>query len=335
MTMPVRRPTPATIIGDLDDLQRALWQRLLAFNFDQAGPYPFSLRLANENRWPHEYALQIIEEYRKFLFLATICRAALLPADDVRQAWRLHLIYSVSYWQELCQKVLGQPLSHRCDNGTEHASKARARFEKTVNLYRVYFGEPPVAIWYETERLGGTFFERFKQSRKLGSQLQKLNRALPGFQPNIPPEHSTLWRALQKFEFDGIFASYPFALRLAEENKWNLDFALLVIEEYRKFIYLLRTTGHWVTPSVPVDECWHLHLQNTDSYWQKLCNLGNGRPIHHHPGNGSKSSASRFKAIKQRTLFDYREVFGEPPAIIWGKVDPTVDWAKILEGSGL
>jgi hypothetical protein len=165
-------------------------------------------------------------------------------------------------------------------------------------------------------------------------QLRKLNRTLPTFQANIPLEHRKLWRALEKFEFDGLFATYPFVLRLAEENKWTLDFATLVVQEYRKFVYLLRTTGHWVTPSLAVDECWHLHLQNTDSYWQQMCRLGNGRPLHHHPGNGGESSASRFKAIYQRTLFDYRKVFGEPPAIIWGKVDPNIDWAKALEGTG-
>jgi hypothetical protein len=335
MTMPIKRPPPATIICPLNDEQRALWQRLLAFNFDEPGPYPYSQRLAKENRWPYEYALQVIEEYRKFLFLATICKNALLPAEDIRQAWRLQLIYSVCYRKTLCDEVLNKELSHRCENGTERQGHAKARYEKTLTLYRVYFGEPPVAIWFETASPGGGFFQRVRQSRKLDQQLTNLRRELPTIQARIPREHRKLWEKLEKFEFDGLFATYPFVLRLAEENKWTLGFAMLVMQEYRKFIYLLRTTGHWVTPSLAVDECWHLHLQNTDSYWQQMCRLGNGRPLHHHPGNGSEGSAARFKAIYQRTLFDYREVFGEPPEIIWGKVNSNIDWAKALEGTGL
>jgi hypothetical protein len=334
MTFPVRRPPPATIICPLNDRERDLWQRLLAFNFDQSGPYPYSQRLAKENRWPYEYALQIIEEYRKFLFLATICESALLPAEDIRQAWRLHLIYSVSYRKDLCDDVLGKELSHQCENGAEHQKHATVRFEKTMALYRIYFGEPPVAIWYETSRRRCSFFERINQSRKLGMQLRNLNRTLPDIQANIPSEHRELWKKLANFQFDGPFATYPLVLRLAKENRWTLGYAVLVVQEYRKFIYLLRTTGHWVTPSLAVDECWHLHLQNTDSYWQQLCSLGNGRPLHHHPGNGGEDSTNRFKAIYQRTLFDYRKVFGEPPTVIWGGIDPSIDWAKALEGTG-
>ena len=103
---------------------------------------------------------------------------------------------------------------------------------------------------------------------------------------NIPPEHAELWRQLQEFVFDEPGAEYNFSKRLAKRNKWEHDFALRVIEEYRKFLFLLKAAGHMVTPSIVVDEAWHLHLIYTYSYWEVLCTQIFKVPMHHHPGNG-------------------------------------------------
>ena len=331
MTMTIIRPPQPTIICSLNAAQSALWQRLLAFDFDQEGPYPFSKRLAKEERWPYEYALHVIEEYRKFLFLATVSEQHLLPVDDVRRAWRLHLIYTVSYWKDLCENVLGKRIAHLCENGSEHKIRLQAKSRATMSMYRAYFGEPPEIIEAETNLRGGAFLERLSESLKLKARVKKIKKEMPNLEAKIPPEHQKLWLDLSAFKFDGAFVCYPFVVRLSEENGWTLEFATLVVEEYRKFIYLLRSTGRFVTPSLAVDECWHLHLQNTNSYWQELCTLGNGRPIHHHPGNGSKGDSTRFKAIYQRTLFEYQQVFGTPPESVWGKVALGIDWVKALE----
>ena len=59
-----------------------------------------------------------------------------------------------------------------------------------------------------------------------------------------------------------------------------------VIEEYRKFLYLLASAGHPVTPSDQVDQAWHLHLTYTRSYWEDLCEKTIGKPLHHGPTKG-------------------------------------------------
>ena len=146
----------------------------------------------------------------------------------------------------------------------------------------------------------------------------------------IPQEHQELWRQRSDFQFDEPDVPHPFSRRLAKRMNWKYPFTLQVIDEYRKFLYLLKTAGHMVTPSQSVDEVWHLHLNYTVSYWEHLCVGIFKEPMHHHPGNGSNADLEKFAAIYQRTLEDYTAVFGEPPANIWGRPNPLINWRKVL-----
>lgn len=148
--------------------------------------------------------------------------------------------------------------------------------------------------------------------------------------PRIPDQHAELWRKVKEYQFDKPGAPYPFSQKLKKRNKWNDHaFALRVIEEYRKFLYLTQTCPYMCTPSLIVDEAWHLHLQYTDMYWIKMCRDIFGRALHHHPGDGSDEDKEKFAAIYERTLDDYTKVFGTPPEDIWGKPNPSIDWRAI------
>lgn len=149
--------------------------------------------------------------------------------------------------------------------------------------------------------------------------------------PDIPPEHQEFWQQLQAFVLDEPGAPYNFSSRLAKRNRWTHEFALRVVEEYRKFLFLLKAAGHMVTPSTVVDEAWHLHLMYTYSYWEVLCMRIFKEPMHHYPGNGSAEDQEKFAVIYERTLEDYQRFFGEPPEDIWGKPNPAIDWRTILD----
>lgn len=136
--------------------------------------------------------------------------------------------------------------------------------------------------------------------------------------PEISPEHRELCRQVLQFDFDGGSRPGAFAARLAKENKWSGAYAQLVLDEYRKFVCLFFLTDLMVTPSLAVDQAWHLHLIYTESYWQRLCAIV-GRPLHHHPGDGSAEDDARFAAVYERTLVVYRKFFGEPPPSVWGR----------------
>ncbi len=127
-----------------------------------------------------------------------------------------------------------------------------------------------------------------------------------------------LWKKVQAFHFDEGEPHLSFKDRLRRENQWNETYTKRVIEEYRRFLFLLLESGINCTPSGQVDKVWHLHLIYTRSYWEKFCREIAGRSVHHVPTTGGVDESSKFARQYERTLQKYTEFFGErPPQDIW------------------
>lgn len=93
--------------------QAELYQRIQAFYLDEEDArLTFSKRLARDNGWTIEYSQRVIDEYKKFVFLAVVAGHPVTPSDQVDQVWHLHLTYTQSYWGEFCPNVLQTPLHH-------------------------------------------------------------------------------------------------------------------------------------------------------------------------------------------------------------------------------
>ncbi len=123
---------------------------------------------------------------------------------------------------------------------------------------------------------------------------------------------------LAAFSIDEGAPTLTFTARLARENRWSLPRAGRVVEEYLRFIYLASVSSETVTPSVAVDQAWHLHLCYTRSYWHRLCRDLLGRELHHGPTRGGSAENLRYRECYERTLRLYMEEFGAaPPADIW------------------
>ena len=134
----------------LDDRQRELLARIEAIELDHAGAsLPFSARLARDNGWSPDFANRVVAEYRRFVFLAAVAGHPVTPSDEVDQAWHLHLVYTRSYWDELCGEVLGFPLHHGPTvGGPAEGRKFDDWYTRTLDSYRRLFGvEPPADIW--------------------------------------------------------------------------------------------------------------------------------------------------------------------------------------------
>ena len=111
------------------------------------------------------------------------------------------------------------------------------------------------------------------------------------------------------FEIDTPGAQLPFTSRLAREQGWSHVHAGRVVMEYKRFLVLAMTAGHPVTPSVQVDQVWHLHMIYTESYWHGLCRDVLGRDLHHGPTKGGVEEGAKFTDWYERTLASYRRVF--------------------------
>ena len=127
-----------------------LWNRLKYFEVgDPSADFNYIDRLARENNWTVEFSVRVFEEYKKFIFLICISNHPLTPSDQVDQAWHLHLLYTESYWDEMCKDLLGVNIHHGpTKGGNEEKVKYNNWYEKTKELYyQVFDQKPPADIW--------------------------------------------------------------------------------------------------------------------------------------------------------------------------------------------
>lgn len=136
--------------------------------------------------------------------------------------------------------------------------------------------------------------------------------------PSPSYEDDPLWQKIRDFVLDDPDSAFPFTRRLARENRWTLGFAIRVVREYRRFLFLSKRAGHVVSPSDEVDQAWHLHLIYTRSYWDELCRDVLESPLHHGPTRGGQDESMKFHELYERTKASYERIFGQtPPPDIW------------------
>lgn len=158
-----------------------LWENIKNVDFQTIDTaFPFVERLAQENDWTPAYAKAAIEEYKRFIYLATLSQQELLPSDEINQVWLLHLTYTRHYWVDF-RKILGVPLHHNpLDVANSDVSVLAERYAYTKQMYRDEFRkEPHRQIWpSESERFDNKRnFVRVDKSRNL--VLDKPTMELP------------------------------------------------------------------------------------------------------------------------------------------------------------
>jgi uncharacterized protein (TIGR04222 family) len=127
-----------------------LYQCIKDFQLDDRhAKFPFSQKLAKENRWSAEYTQRAIEEYKKFAFLAVVAGHTVTPSEQVDRVWHLHLLYTRSYWDDFCRNVLQIPLHHNPSlGGCKERAKFYHQYDRTLASYEFFFGQsPPTDIW--------------------------------------------------------------------------------------------------------------------------------------------------------------------------------------------
>lgn len=127
----------------------ALWQRIAAHPLDAPmGTAPYSVKLAQAEGWDKAYTMQVIEEYRRFVYLAQISPEQATPSAHVDRAWHMHLTFTRDYWEIFCPKVLGKALHHEPCMGEEDMPRYRRQYAATLALYQREFGGPPnPGVW--------------------------------------------------------------------------------------------------------------------------------------------------------------------------------------------
>ncbi|MEM0576876.1 glycine-rich domain-containing protein [Flavobacterium polysaccharolyticum] len=153
----------------MNDEQLKLWNEIKNFELDEPeASLSFTDRLARENGWTIEYSIRVIIEYKKFIFLLTIANHPVTPSDQVDQVWHLHLLYTQSYWEDFCEKIIKRKIHHGpTKGGATEKAKYTNWYEKTKELYLVTFKiQAPMDIWPTSEiRFSEIEFERVNVKR--------------------------------------------------------------------------------------------------------------------------------------------------------------------------
>lgn len=132
----------------------SLWSRLSRYSIGpDAAALPFATRLARENGWTLAHAERLIDEYRRFCFLAVTAGHEVTPSDAVDQVWHLHLTYTRDYWDRFCPDVLGRALHHGpTQGGPNELHRFFDQYALTLKAYEAAFGPAPADLWPSAKR---------------------------------------------------------------------------------------------------------------------------------------------------------------------------------------
>lgn len=103
----------------------------------------FIERVMKENMWSRSYTLEVIEEYKKFIYLGTYKNVA--PSFPIDQVWHTHMLFSEDY-QKMCIQI-GFFFHHR-PNRKNGEKSDKDDYQETKERYHKTFGyKPPKHIW--------------------------------------------------------------------------------------------------------------------------------------------------------------------------------------------
>lgn len=123
----------------------------------------FWQKLAKENRWSLRFSKNAFTEYKKFIYLAKKYGCRVVPSQIVDNVWHLHMTFTKSYWNDLCQDILEMEFHHiPSSQGRDAELLDIACYEKTKALYEKEFGyTPPLLYWPHVQKKAVNKFHIF------------------------------------------------------------------------------------------------------------------------------------------------------------------------------
>ena len=105
--------------------------------------------------WSFSYALEVCDEYRKFLVLCLKNpNTAIVPSTQIDDFWHLHILDTQKYAQD-CNECFGYFLHHFPYfgmRGKQDAQRLKDAWEKTKGLYINEFLAIPEHLWQSSQR---------------------------------------------------------------------------------------------------------------------------------------------------------------------------------------
>ncbi len=124
-----------------------LWLKLNFLDLGANAAFqPFMQMMGQQTGWPMPMLGQVMEEYRKFLFLALRAGHPVTPPAMIEKVWSMHMQVAKNYWEQLGSLIAEQPTAQGL--GPQSASSMAEQYQQTLASYARIFGvEPPANIW--------------------------------------------------------------------------------------------------------------------------------------------------------------------------------------------
>lgn len=126
-----------------------------------------------------------------------------------------------------------------------------------------------------------------------------------------------LWHRLEGYSFHERPLTRSLVETLEEVTGHSTDVCYTLLEEYRRFMYLVGSTGDTLAPSPIVDIVWRQHVKDKKAYFDDFCPRIIGRTIHYTPSEVPVEQDPAY----ERTLEYYTQEFGRPQVQYWPDPD--------------
>lgn len=130
-----------------------------------------------------------------------------------------------------------------------------------------------------------------------------------------------LWHRLEGYSFHERPLTQSLVDRLCAQTGHPVDVCYTLVEEYRRFMYLLGSTGDTLAPSPIVDVVWRLHIADRRAYFDDFCPRIIGRTLHHPDPDGTAGLSFQDDPAYLNTLDYYAQEFGRPQVQFWPDPD--------------
>lgn len=148
-------------------MKKELWLRLRGYRFEHLVPAhladrlaaafggsdvstrAFASKVARKHDWTTTYALRVIAEYKKFVYLGVVSDFPVTPPKAIDAVWHEHILFSAAY-RDFCHEVLGRPFDHNPElvPDPEQSAAFHEQYAATLALYRTEFrASPPHDVW--------------------------------------------------------------------------------------------------------------------------------------------------------------------------------------------
>ena len=144
-----------------------LWLKLNVMGMQGAQNLaPVMEMMQKQMGWTSEMAQRVIEEYRKFLFLAMRAGHQVIPPGVINDVWMQHMQNAQNYWEQLGQMITAKPVAGGFD--AKSFTAMADPWAATLQSYEKIFGmKPPMDIWGQQAKQANPWDEMMRNFRKI------------------------------------------------------------------------------------------------------------------------------------------------------------------------